>query len=190
MTIATNQVDPEDPSQGADPDKEAFITLDGTAPTSRVATLPETLLQRNFTVSWSGEDGGQGSGIRAYEIYVSVNGGPYTHWLTTPGYSAMFTGECGDRCSFYSVAVDHVGNAQQPPGVPDASSEIESIRGDADGSGEVDLADLILILQIHSQILSDHMGAKVCGDVDGDGRLGMSEAIYILQVVSEMAGRG
>ena len=35
--IATNQVDPHDPSQGTDPAKEALNTIDAGAPTSSVA---------------------------------------------------------------------------------------------------------------------------------------------------------
>ncbi|MCE5264363.1 MAG: right-handed parallel beta-helix repeat-containing protein [Deltaproteobacteria bacterium] len=184
-TIATNQVDPEDPSKGTDPDKEALITLDSTAPASRVAALPETVSRRVFTLSWSGEDDAQGAGVRTYEIYVSTNGGPYLLWLTTGETSAVFTGKCGDRYSFYSLAGDYVGNQQQQPLGPFATVEIQTAGGDADGSGQVDMADLIAVLQGQSRIASDHLDASICADVNGDGRLGMAEAIYILQVLSE-----
>jgi hypothetical protein len=186
LTIATNQVNPTDPTQGTDPDKEALITLDGAAPVSRVAVLPETLSRRMFTVSWSGEDDEQGSGLRTYEVYVSVDGGPYTLWLTTSDPSSVFTGECGHRYAFYSVAADRVGNVQPHPSGPQATIDIATHKGDANGSGVVDLADLIPVLQGQSRIFSDRLDAGICADVDGDGRLGMAEAIYILQVIAEM----
>jgi len=186
LTIATNQVDPEDdPSQGTDPEKEALVSIDGIAPASRVAPIPEMLSAREFRISWSGEDDEQGSGLAAYEIYVSVNGGPFTHWLTTTGTSAVFSGECGHQYSFYSLAVDHVGNVQEPPSPPHVTFEIPAVMGDTDGSGEVDLADLVLVLQGLSRTGDVHLGANICADVDGDGRIGMAEAVYILHVLSD-----
>ena len=41
--IATDQVDPQDPSQGTDPAKEARNTIDSGAPTSNVLALPASL---------------------------------------------------------------------------------------------------------------------------------------------------
>ena len=184
LTIATNQVDPTDPSQGTDPEKEALVTLDSTAPASQVAALPETVSNRIFTISWNGEDDDQGSGIGAYEIYASTDEGPFTHWLTTAETSAVFTGECGHRYAFYSLAVDRVGNVQSQPEGPYVATEVPSIMGDADGSGDVDLADLVWILQIHCQSFGGQPALNICADMDGDGQLGMAEAIYILQLLS------
>ncbi|HDR15138.1 MAG TPA: hypothetical protein ENN79_06605 [Desulfobacteraceae bacterium] len=185
LEIDTNQVDPQDPSQGTDPEKEALVSIDGIAPTSRVSALPEKLSPREFRVSWSGEDDEQGSGVGVYEIHVSVNGGPYTLWLRTSETSAVFTGDCGDRYTFYSLAVDNVGNVQEAPAEEVASIEVPILPGDADGSGEVNLADLILVLQGVSSTGDAYLGANVCADVDGDGRLGTVEAVYILQFLSE-----
>ena len=59
--------------------------------------------------------------------------------------------------------------------------EVDVIAGDIDGSGSVDMRDMILTLQAVSGIeptVTIHRG-----DVNGDGRIGMEEAIYILQVV-------
>jgi len=185
LEIDTNQVDPLDKSQGTDPDKEALVTFDAVAPASRMSGTPEELSVREFEVSWSGEDDEQGSGLLAYEIYLSVNGGPYTLWLTTTESSVVFTGECGSSYSFYSVAVDNVGNKQEAPAGPDITIEIPGLMGDVDRSGTVDLADLILVLQGLSRTGEVHLGANVCADVDGDGRIGMEEAIFILQELSE-----
>ena len=51
-------------------------------------------------------------------------------------------------------------------------------KGDVNGDGEVDLADLVLSLRVLVGISAPdvHRGA----DVNGDGRIGVAEAIYIL----------
>ena len=56
------------------------------------------------------------------------------------------------------------------------------IAGDIDGSGAIDLRDLILTLQIVSRTTPTAPIHR--GDVNGDGRIGIEEAIHILQVVS------
>jgi|LGVE01.1.fsa_nt_gb hypothetical protein len=61
---------------------------------------------------------------------------------------------------------------------------IHAIAGDIDGSGGVDLTDVILALQIingSTPAISLHNGS----DVNGDGRIGLEEAVYALQIVSE-----
>jgi len=102
---------------------EVFNTLDNSKPTSQVAPLPATQTSTSFTVSWSGSD--EGSGVRDYTIYVSDNLGPFTAWLTqTTDTSATFTGSNGHTYSFYSVARDNVGNQEDLPTLPDATTSI------------------------------------------------------------------
>ena len=52
------------------------------------------------------------------------------------------------------------------------------MKGDVNGDGEVDLADLVLSLQVLTGMAPAnlHRGA----DVDADGQIGLAEAIYIL----------
>ena len=53
--IATDQVDPHDPSKGTDPAKEALITIDAGAPTSSVAAAARpTSMPTASPCSWSG----------------------------------------------------------------------------------------------------------------------------------------
>jgi hypothetical protein len=133
----------------------------------------------------TGSDG-DGSGIQFYDIYVSENEGPYTYWLTTSESSIVFPGECGKRYSFYTVAVDYVGNMEEHSFLPDVVTEVLSIMGDTDSSGEVDLADMILTLRNMNKTGEIDLGANICADVNEDGRIGMEEVIYILQWVSEV----
>lgn len=95
----------------------------------------------------------------------------------------VFYGECGYHYSFYSVAVDNVGNVEQNPATP-MTTEILAIMGDTDGSGEVDLADIILTLQIMNKTDEQDMLANICADVNEDGRIDLVEAIYVLQHVA------
>jgi len=117
---------------------------------------------------------------------VSDNGGPYTYWMTTAEPSVVFTGECGHRYSFYSVAVDFVGNVEEHPAVEDAATEVVSLMGDTNGNGDVDMADIIFSLQAMSKLQDSDPGANVCADVNGDGIIGVEEVIYTLQWVSEL----
>ncbi len=94
----------------------SLTTPDAGAPTSRVNPLPATTTSATFTVSWSGQDDAAGSGIAFYDIYVSVDGGPFTPLLTgTTQTATTFTGQVGHRYGFYSVATDNLGHRQPTP---------------------------------------------------------------------------
>jgi protocatechuate 3,4-dioxygenase beta subunit len=99
-------------------------TLDTQGPTSSVQPLPEES-PSGFTVTWSGEDDPNGSGIALYEIYVSEDGGSFTRWITaTPATSASFPGAGGWTYHFYSIAVDGVGHREAAPANADATTTV------------------------------------------------------------------
>ena len=76
-------------------------------------------------MSWSGQDDADGSGIAAYDIYVSDNGGPFNPFLlNTTDVTATFTGAAGHTYGFYSVATDNVGHVEAPPLAPDATIQV------------------------------------------------------------------
>jgi RHS repeat-associated protein len=111
--IATNQIDPHDPSKGTDATKEALNTIDAGGPTSSVTALTAVTHANPFTLSWSGSDDANGSGIASYDIFVSDNGGAFTAYLNnTTQTSAQFTGAVGHTYAFYSVATDNVGHVE------------------------------------------------------------------------------
>jgi PKD repeat protein len=123
--IATNQVNPHDPSQGTDPSKECLNTIDAGAPTSQVSSLPAVTTTASFTVSWSGADDAGGSGIASYDIYVSDNGGPFTLWSNhTTLTQQTFSGATHHTYVFYSIARDNVGHVEAPPAVPDTTTAV------------------------------------------------------------------
>jgi len=121
--IATNQVDPHDPSQGTDPDKECLITIDADPPTSAVEALPPVGSDKDFSVSWSGAD--IGAGVASYDIYVATDGVSYELWLErTTETAATFNGPPGHTYAFYSVARDNVGHVEAAPATADAETVI------------------------------------------------------------------
>lgn len=122
-TIDTNQIDPHDPSQGTDPQKEALVTIDTAAPTSAVTALPASSEQQ-FTVSWAGADAG--SGVAFFDVFVSDNNGAYSLLLDdTTLTSTLFSGVAGHTYRFYSVAADNVGNREADPAQADATTLID-----------------------------------------------------------------
>ncbi len=128
--IATDQVDPHDPSKGIDTNKLALITIDGTPPQSSVHALPAVESNAVFSVCWSGTD--SGSGIASYDIYVQTNSGPWAVWLAgTTNSCALFTGQNSTNYGFYSIARDNVGNVEAPPAVAEAGTTVLSNSGPA-----------------------------------------------------------
>jgi hypothetical protein len=116
QTIATDQVNDEDPSQGVDPSKQALNTIDAGPPTSTVNPLPAVTTSSSVPVSWSGTDDPGGSGIASYTIYVSTDGGPFTPWLEGATLTQSdYQVQSGNTYAFYSVATDNVGNVQATP---------------------------------------------------------------------------
>jgi hypothetical protein len=100
------------------------IPADTNAPTSSVAELPAQSFAF-IPLSWSGEDNSGGSGLAYFDIYASVNNGPFTLWLgQTTLRSAVFVGQQGNHYAFYSVAADVAGNREAAPGTPDAQTTV------------------------------------------------------------------
>jgi RHS repeat-associated protein len=126
-TIATDQVDPHDPTKGTDSAREALATLDTGAPTSSVQALPAVTNTASFLVSWSGADDAGGSGLATFDVYVSDNGGPFTRWQSaTAATSALFSGQNGHTYGFYSVATDLVGLRQPTPAGAQATTVVRT----------------------------------------------------------------
>jgi len=57
----------------------------------------------------------------------------------------------------------------------------DSEPGDVNKSGAVDLADLVLCLQIVSETDIESQSVHIKADVNSDERIGLAEAVYILQ---------
>ncbi len=140
--IATDQVNDEDPAQGISTAKQALVTIDSGAPTSSVYVPPQAIGSSSFTVDWTGQDDAGGSGVATYSVYISTDGGAYTLWQSnSSSTSAVFAGQPGYIYSFYSVAIDNVGNVQSISTDAQAVAVVGQsiyLRPDADGQ-QVDI---------------------------------------------------
>jgi hypothetical protein len=98
--------------------------LDKLAPKSKVNILPEVVSDPSIKLSWQGVDGE--SGIEKYNIYYAVNGGLYNVLLSNTNLtSTTFIGKEDSSYTFYSEAVDSVGN-KETKNIFDAKTTISS----------------------------------------------------------------
>lgn len=164
-TIATNQVDPLDPTKGTDPAKEARNTIDSGAPSSAVQSLAAITTAPGIVVRWNGADDANGAGVASYDVFVSEDGGDFSLWLDdVQTTSASFVGQYGKAYAFYSVAKDNVGNEELAPLAADAETVFlpttPTITGPASGvRGEALSFTLTASDQVESLIF----------DIDWDG---------------------
>ena len=86
---------------------EKFLN-DRTAPLAGIRTLPPSQDSERVSVSWTGSDE---SGIRDYDVQVSINGGAWSDWLyDATATSAFYTGADGYGFAFRVRARDTHGN--------------------------------------------------------------------------------
>ncbi|MDJ0840768.1 MAG: CARDB domain-containing protein [Acidobacteriota bacterium] len=94
-------------------------------PVTQVDALPPSSSE-NFTVSWSGVDE---SLPITYDIFVSVDGGPFEAWITgTESTGALYAGQPGSSYSFYSVGTDAEGNREADPATADAATTVDQVN--------------------------------------------------------------
>jgi hypothetical protein len=129
----------------APPDGPWINTLDSEDPNSYVLPLPPTV-KCPFTVEWTDDNEAGGSGIAEYNVYVSMDGGPFTLWQSTTSTSAIFDGRPCHDYAFYCVATDNVGNRENPPSLPDAFTTTDVRKPDLNVNCNVNLEDLNLLI--------------------------------------------
>ena len=99
---------------------DLFInTLDRNLPNSRVITISQ-VTDTSAVIRLNGTD--PASGVRQYKIYMSTDDGPFVLLGISRADTLLFTGLRNQKYSFYSVAVDKVGNEEQK--LPGAEASI------------------------------------------------------------------
>ena len=93
-------------------------TFDLVAPASELSTPAATTTDTLITLDLTASD--DGSQVRQVEIWASENDSAYVFSHQAYGSQTTFAGRFGSTYRFYSIAVDSVGNREEPPSSPDA----------------------------------------------------------------------
>ncbi|HUW82026.1 MAG TPA: pre-peptidase C-terminal domain-containing protein [Phycisphaerae bacterium] len=141
---------------------QTLNTIDDGPPSSHVLPLPASITTP-FTVEWTGQDDEGGCGIATYEVYVSVDGGPFGLWVSAADNSAAFPGQIGCTYAFYSMATDNVDNREQSPQEPDATTTVASPN-----NPPVITCNQPVVLWSPNHKLTDISSAITVEDPDGD----------------------
>lgn len=199
-------VEPADPAPWVN-------TIDASIPAdaSRVQPLPAVTTETTFTVSWSGQDDENGSGIARYDVYYRVDDDDtlvdpdYTLWLAgTTGTSAVFDlAQAGRRYSFFSVATDNVGHREPWPEQADAQTFVSGNswqnpvnRYDVDGRNGATPQDvLILINRINAHPGDPSLPAAPetpppFYDVNGDGYCTAEDVLLVINYINRQTVGG
>jgi hypothetical protein len=103
---------------------EISNTIDATAPESAVNPVPAEIASE-YTFAITGSD--VGSGLEAYDLFISENNGNFTALATRipidSGYT--FYGKEGFQYRLYSIGIDRVGNREAIPASPDVSFSVK-----------------------------------------------------------------
>ena len=161
---------------------DVLNTIDANDPNSFVLPLPETTRTLGpFLVEWTGDD--IGSGIAYYDIYVSDNGGDYTLWLNnTIDTNGVFTGEDDHTYEFYSVAIDDVGNREEPPDAPDAETTVGVPWPDLNDDDKINALDLMLFSEQWPRTDCEEANDWCSGaDLDQKGQVDATDFCIIAQ---------
>ena len=93
-------------------------TVDGTPPTSEAQITSGHPQCNTFSVTWTGQDDLNGSGLQGVDLYVDDLGNSDPPYLWLGGLqsdSVIFSGVPGISYGFYTRARDNVGNLEAVP---------------------------------------------------------------------------
>lgn len=139
-------------------------TLDMAGPSSSVSGLPPITTTDRFTINWSGQDETGGSGVAGYDLYVSLDGGPFTLFLADTQETSMNAlGEPGHTYAFYSIARDNVGHVEAAPTGPDTITHVNAAPVAQDDTATAHGAVPVLVAVIDNDSDADHDPLTVTG---------------------------
>lgn len=110
------------------------------------------------------------------------------------GFNAYaYPGEDADFIGWYDETGAYVSDEEQLHVVSDSFSELTArfeggiLPGDADGNGEVDIADALLTLRCAMGLLGFDEGQTAACDLDGDGVITIADALIIMRTAMGLA---
>ena len=153
---------------------EYLNTLDLAAPTASMVSA--TLSGNTVTVKCRGNDAE--SGVGQYHYYAIAGGEEQFIGCST---GTEFDYEMPDGANaadytFYAMAIDEVGNAQESKPKPIGVSS--GLKGDVNGDGEVNIADVNAVINL---ILGG--GSNPAADVNGDGEINIADVNAVIDII-------
>ena len=113
-------------------------TLDGDNPVATVQSVTESGKAEYLLVRWGGTD--VGSGVKSYDVYVSVDGGEWLLWQDNISFdSALYAKLDGEHTyAFYAQATDYAGNAEAVTELVAPEATLGATRSDAESALSVE----------------------------------------------------
>ncbi|MEA2013728.1 MAG: PKD domain-containing protein [Thermodesulfobacteriota bacterium] len=145
---------------------------------------PDQTVDEDTTVTLDGSGSSDPDDNIASYLWEQTDGTSVTLSDTNaeqPTFTAPAVGPDGESLTFQLTVTDNDGFFSTDTCTVSITNIVSP--GDIDDSGEINLADAILALQICTGITPSQAVYK-SADVNGDGRIGIEEVIYILQKVS------
>lgn len=163
-------------------------------PVSAVLALPIESYA-SFDVSWQGRDEAMGSGVASYDVYVSVNEGPFQLWLNaTPETNAVFHGDLGAVYSFFSVATDRAGNREPPAESPDAVTWINRVNRPPElepvPTIYLNVGEILILTNraLDSDLPAQDLRYALCSDFMSGARIDPMTGVFVWKPGPEDAG--
>lgn len=121
------------------------------------------------------------SGVRSYMFFVSVNDEPFEYIgdSTEPVYELEMGEESvASDFKFYALAVDNVGNTQQMPPAAITATSGNGGNGDANGDGEVNVADVDFIIERIGEAVNV---TNKTADVNHDDEINVADVDFVIE---------
>jgi Ca2+-binding RTX toxin-like protein len=180
----------------------APTVIDSRPPISAVDSLA-VQSDPTFNVRWSGTD--DSSGVASFSIYVSVNSGPFSVWLSnTTLTTSVFNGQTGRKYDFYSVAIDTVGNIESIPSTADTGTIAGGPNGiwqnpilplDVDNDKNVSPLDVLVLINYINSGAPALLPVSLVSpppyyDVDSDGFVSPLDILIVINFLNRQGGAG
>ena len=153
---------------------EYLNTFDMTAPTTKMVSA--ILSENKVTVTSNGTD--KESGVSRFKFYVTEKDGEPQMFAEEFEPKAVFTIPDGGKIEdykFFALAVDHVGNITDTP--PTAIAAAAGIPGDTNGDGEVNVADVDVVIEAIGEDYDMYKNA----DANSDGEINVADVDFIIE---------
>ena len=130
------------------------------------------------TIKCKGSDGE--SGVCNYLFFASHNKGEYQFIgdSMSPNFEYTLPNGTANEYTFYALAVDNVGNTQQTPPAAITATSGNGGNGDANGDGEVNVADVDFIIERIGEAVNV---TNKTADVNHDDEINVADIDFVIE---------